>query len=214
MPSARPGRSRLVSRRAAFWAVGTVFFLLIFANGAPTPLYGIYQARWHFSVTTLTAQKAHEKGLEFLAHVVPGLPEHLLGDPLRLGQILTNFVNNAVKFTEHGEVVVTVGVEERKSDRVTLEFGVKDTGIGMTPEQRSKLFQAFSQADTSTTRKFGGTGLGLSISKRLVEMMGGRIWVESEPGVGSTFHFTASLEISRGCQTTTVDPELSIPISA
>ncbi len=92
-----------------------------------------------------------------------------------------------MKFTERGEVVVSVAVEEHAPDRVKLKFSVRDTGIGMTPEQSARLFQAFSQADTSTTRKFGGTGLGLSISKRLVEMMGGHIWVESEAGVGSTF---------------------------
>jgi signal transduction histidine kinase len=142
------------------------------------------------AVTTLTAQKAHDKGLEFLIHVAPAIPELLLGDPLRLGQILTNFVNNAIKFTERGEVMVTAAVEETAGSRIKLKFAVRDTGIGMTPEQSARLFQAFTQADASTTRKFGGTGLGLSISKRLVEMMGGSIWVESAPGAGSTFFFT------------------------
>ena len=136
------------------------------------------------SVTTLTAQKAHEKGLEFLAHVAPGIPEHLLGDPLRLGQILTNFVNNAVKFTERGEIRVDIGLLERTGEKVQLKFSVRDTGIGMTPEQSAKLFQPFTQADMSTTRKHGGTGLGLTICRRLVELMGGRIWLESEPGRG------------------------------
>ena len=140
------------------------------------------------SVTTLTAQKAHEKGLEFLAHVSPEIPEHLLGDPLRLGQILTNFVNNAVKFTEHGEIRLKIELLERTGEKVQLKFSVRDTGIGMTSEQAAKLFQPFTQADMSTTRKHGGTGLGLTICRRLVELMGGRVWLESEPGVGSTFY--------------------------
>ena len=147
------------------------------------------------SVTTLTAQKAHEKGLEFLAHVSPEIPEFLLGDPLRLGQILTNFVNNAVKFTEHGEIKLDIALLGRTGDKVQLKFSVRDTGIGMTPEQSAKLFQPFVQADTSTTRKHGGTGLGLTICRRLVELMGGRVWLESEPGVGSTFFFTVWLEV-------------------
>ena len=143
------------------------------------------------SVTTLTAQKAHEKGLEFLVHVAPGIPEHLLGDPVRLAQILTNCVNNAVKFTERGEIRVNIEQLERTGDKVQLKCSVRDTGIGMTPEQSAKLFQPFTQADMSTTRKHGGTGLGLTICRRLVELMGGRIWLESEPGVGTTFYFTA-----------------------
>jgi two-component system sensor histidine kinase/response regulator len=142
------------------------------------------------SVTTLTAQKAHEKGLEFLAHVGPGIPEHLAGDPLRLGQILTNFVNNSVKFTERGEIRLDIELLEHTGEKVQLKFSVHDTGIGMTREQSAKLFQPFTQADMSTTRKHGGTGLGLTICRRLVELMGGRIWLETEPGVGSTFSFT------------------------
>ncbi|MEO8426138.1 MAG: response regulator [Verrucomicrobiota bacterium] len=147
------------------------------------------------SVTTLTAQKAHEKGLEFLAHVAPGIPENLLGDPLRLGQILTNFVNNAVKFTERGEIRLNMELLERTGEKVQLKFSVRDTGMGMTREQSAKLFQPFTQADMSTTRKHGGTGLGLTISRRLVELMGGRIWLESEPGIGSTFFFTVWLGV-------------------
>jgi two-component system sensor histidine kinase/response regulator len=146
-------------------------------------------------VTTLTAQKAHDKGLEFLAHVSPHIPEHLLGDPLRLGQILTNFVNNAVKFTERGEIRLNIELLERTGEKVQLRFSVRDTGMGMTREQSAKLFQPFVQADTSTTRKHGGTGLGLTICRRLVELMGGRVWLESEPGVGSTFFFTVWLEV-------------------
>ena len=147
------------------------------------------------SVTTLTAQKAHEKGLEFLAHVAPGIPEHLLGDPLRLGQILTNFVNNAVKFTERGEIRLNIELLEHTGEKVQLKLSVRDTGMGMSPAQSAKLFQPFTQADMSTTRKHGGTGLGLTICRRLVELMGGRIWLESEPGTGSTFFFTIWLGV-------------------
>ena len=143
------------------------------------------------NLSSIISQKAQDKELEFLIAAQHDIPVHLVGDPLRLGQILINLVNNAVKFTERGEVLVTVALEEQLADRVKVKFSVRDSGIGMTPEQSGRLFQAFAQADTSTTRKYGGTGLGLSISKRLVEMMEGAIWAESEPGVGSTFHFTA-----------------------
>jgi len=153
------------------------------------------------SVTTLTGQKAHEKGLEFLAHVSPEIPEHLLGDPLRLGQVLTNFVNNAVKFTETGEIRLSIDPVEHTGEKVKVEFSVRDTGIGMTREQSAKLFQPFTQADTSTTRKHGGTGLGLTISRRLVELMGGQIRLESEAGVGSTFTFTLWLGVGHSAGT-------------
>ena len=143
------------------------------------------------NLSTIVGQKAHDKNLEFLIAAQHDIPPNLLGDPLRLGQILINLVNNAVKFTDRGEVLVSVALEEQLADRVKVRFSVRDSGIGMTPEQSARLFQAFSQADTSTTRKYGGTGLGLSISKRLVEMMEGTIWAESQPGVGSTFFFTA-----------------------
>ena len=150
------------------------------------------------SLSTVVSQVAQEKNLEFLIAAQPDLPQHLVGDPLRLGQILINLVNNAVKFTAHGEVVVNVTSDEQAEGRVKLKFSVRDTGIGMTPEQSARLFQAFTQADASTTRKFGGTGLGLSICKRLVELMGGTIWVESQPGVGSVFSFTAWLGVGTG----------------
>ena len=159
------------------------------------------------TVTTLTAQKAHDKGLEFLIHVAPAIPEHLLGDPLRLGQILTNFVNNAIKFTEHGEIRLNIDLLERTGEKVQLKFSVRDTGIGMTREQAAKLFQPFSQADMSTTRKHGGTGLGLSISRKLAELMGGRVWLESEPGSGSTFNFTVWLDVGSATGTGKVVPE-------
>ena len=123
------------------------------------------------------------------------MPQYLRGDPLRLGQVLTNLVNNAVKFTEHGEVRVRIDLVEQAGDKAKLKFSVSDTGIGMTAEQTAKLFQPFTQADMSTTRKHGGTGLGLTISRRLIELMGGQIWIESEPGVGSTFAFIVWLEM-------------------
>ncbi len=159
------------------------------------------------SVTTLTAQKAHEKGLEFLAHVSPDIPEYLLGDPLRLGQILTNFVNNSVKFTESGEIRLNIDLVERTGQKVQLKFSVRDTGIGMTREQSARLFQPFTQADMSTTRKHGGTGLGLTICRRLVELMGGRVWLESEPGVGSIFYFTVWLQVSPEHRSGRIFPE-------
>jgi two-component system sensor histidine kinase/response regulator len=159
------------------------------------------------SVTTLTAQKAHDKGLEFLAHSSPAIPEHLLGDPLRLGQILTNFVNNAVKFTERGEIRLDIQLLERLGEKVQLKFSVRDTGMGMTQEQAAKLFQPFTQADMSTTRKHGGTGLGLTICRRLVELMGGRVWLDTEAGVGSTFYFTVWLGFGSATESRTVVPE-------
>jgi signal transduction histidine kinase/CheY-like chemotaxis protein/CHASE3 domain sensor protein len=146
-------------------------------------------------VAVVTSQKAHEKGLEFLMDIPQGIPQDLVGDPLRLGQILTNLINNAVKFTAQGEVRVRTELLERTGEKVKLRFAVRDTGIGMTPDQVGKLFRPFTQADMSTTRKHGGTGLGLTISLRLVEMMGGQIWIESEPGTGSTFFFTAWLGV-------------------
>ena len=142
-------------------------------------------------LATLVTLKAQEKGLEVLFHVGRTVPRGLVGDPLRLGQILTNLTNNAVKFTENGEIVVRIQCLKEEQDKVELEFSVKDTGIGLTEEQIGKLFQSFSQADASTTRKYGGTGLGLTISKKIVELMDGKIWVESEPGKGSRFIFTA-----------------------
>jgi two-component system, sensor histidine kinase and response regulator len=143
------------------------------------------------NVCTVTTQKVFEKGLEFVIHNPEDIPPCLVGDSLRLSQIMINLVNNAVKFTEKGDVEITITCLERNQEQVQLEFRVRDTGIGMTPEQLGKLFMPFTQADSSTTRKFGGTGLGLSISKRLVELMGGRIWAESQSGVGSHFVFTA-----------------------
>jgi len=143
------------------------------------------------NVATVTSGRAVERGLELLFDAPSSVPQQLEGDPLRLAQVLTNLVNNAVKFTERGEVRVTVRVLEQAGNRVKLEFEVRDSGIGMTPEQVTRLFQPFTQADGSTTRKYGGTGLGLSIVQRLVEMMGGSVSVVSESGRGSRFVFGA-----------------------
>ncbi|MCG8619608.1 MAG: response regulator, partial [Desulfobacterales bacterium] len=143
------------------------------------------------NLSGLIAQKAQDKGVELVFAVDPQVPMGLVGDPLRLGQILLNLTSNALKFTDTGEIIITVKNLEIDSEQVLLSISVTDTGIGLTEEQQSKLFQSFQQADTSTTRKYGGTGLGLTICKTLTEMMGGEIGVESEPGMGSTFHFTA-----------------------
>jgi PAS domain S-box-containing protein len=134
------------------------------------------------NVGNLMSEKASAKGLELIFEVEPTVSAHFRGDPLRLGQILINFCNNAVKFTEKGEVSVQVRVLEETSDSQLVEFSVADTGIGMTKPQIERLFQAFEQADASTTRKYGGTGLGLAISKQLTELMGGQVSVESQPG--------------------------------
>jgi len=129
-------------------------------------------------------------------HISNQIPETLYGDPLRLGQIILNLTSNAVKFTEKGEIDISVKMIDKSKQHVALQFSIYDTGIGMTEEQQERLFDVYSQADTSTTRKYGGTGLGLSICKKLCEKMHGRIWAESEIGVGSTFHFTASFALS------------------
>ena len=139
--------------------------------------------------------KAEEKGLELIVDASADGPTALIGDPLRLNQVLINLCNNAVKFTQTGEITIGIGLQRHEGERVVLHFWVRDTGIGLTAEQQAGLFQAFTQADTSTTRQYGGTGLGLAISKNLVEMMGGRIWVESTHGQGSVFHFTADFGV-------------------
>ncbi|MBT9487655.1 MAG: response regulator [Rubrivivax sp.] len=148
-------------------------------------------------LATLVGMRAEQKGLELLFKLSPGLPTALVGDPSRLGQVLLNLCNNAVKFTERGEVTVTVAEIARESaaegPRVTLRFEVRDTGIGLAPEARARLFQPFTQADASTSRQYGGTGLGLAISRHLVERMGGEIGVDSEAGRGSCFHFGVPL---------------------
>ena len=149
------------------------------------------------NISTLVGIKTQEKGLELLFKTDPVVPGALVGDALRLGQILINLSNNAVKFTDTGEIVVSTELVKKDDSQVTLKFSVQDTGIGMTAEQATKLFQPFMQAESSTTRKYGGTGLGLTISKRLAEMMGGEIWVESAQGRGSTFSFTANFGLGK-----------------
>ena len=145
-------------------------------------------------VAALLAGHAHEKGLELVSFVEPGTPTAVRGDPFRLRQVLTNILGNAIKFTEEGEVTLRAQLVDDAPDTVTVCFEVRDTGIGMSEEQRSRLFKPFTQADASTTRRYGGTGLGLAISRQLVLIMGGEIGVRSEPGVGSTFWFTTRLE--------------------
>ncbi|MEZ8878279.1 response regulator [Vibrio lentus] len=148
------------------------------------------------NITNLVGLRASERGLELLIQVDRNVPTNLVGDPLRLGQILINLSNNAITFTEKGEVKISISVEEREGDDIRLNFAVSDSGIGMTQEQAAKLFNKFTQADSSTTRKYGGTGLGLAISKELSQMMGGDIQVTTELGKGSTFSFTIATRVS------------------
>ncbi len=147
------------------------------------------------NIVSMISVKASEKNIELLNNITNDVPYALKGDPLRLGQVLINLTNNAVKFTENGHILLKSELAEKNADKCRIKFSVSDTGIGMTKEQMSKLFMAFSQADSSVTRRFGGTGLGLTISKHLVEMMNGKISAESEYGVGSTFSFTAEFEL-------------------
>jgi len=140
---------------------------------------------------------AHKKGLELAVDIGGEIPPDLIGDSARLRQVLLNLVGNAIKFSQTGEIELRVNLQETRGQQEVLLFSVRDTGIGMTPEVQSRLFQPFEQADSSTTRHYGGTGLGLAICKRIVELMGGRIWVESQSGAGSTFSFTVNVEISQ-----------------
>jgi len=150
------------------------------------------------------AIRAAEKGVELACRVAPDLPDRLVGDPGRLRQIIVNLTGNAIKFTDKGEVVIDVSEDSSADGTVSLHFAVRDTGIGIPAQQQQVIFEAFRQADTSSTRRFAGTGLGLAISSQLVEMMGGRIWLESQVGEGSTFHFTA--KFARGCQQPDCEP--------
>ena len=162
------------------------------------------------NIANLIGLKAEEKRLEFLFEIEPDVPRFLRGDPLRLEQVLLNLSSNAVKFTERGEVVIRVTQQEVRGNQICLYFSVRDTGIGLSEAQISKLFQSFSQADGSTTRKYGGTGLGLAISRRLVVMMGGDVWVDSKLGEGSTFQFMAVFQLatSNPCPPVVMPPDL------
>ena len=151
-------------------------------------------------VLNTLALRAHEKGLELACRIQPDVPEVLAGDPDRLRQILLNLIGNGIKFTAQGEVVLEVARESEDNSGELLRFSVRDTGIGIAEAKLETIFEAFTQADSSTTRQYGGTGLGLAIVARLVELMGGRIWAESMPGVGSTFHFTAQFGVPKGSQ--------------
>jgi CheY-like chemotaxis protein/HPt (histidine-containing phosphotransfer) domain-containing protein len=145
------------------------------------------------NVATLVAEKASAKGLELLFDIDPALPQRLVGDPLRLGQILINYANNAVKFTERGEITIAIKLREQTDTGILIYGAVTDTGIGLTPAQADKLFQSFQQADSSTTRQYGGTGLGLAITRQIAQLLGGEVGVDSVYGQGSTFWFTARL---------------------
>ena len=147
------------------------------------------------NLMNLVSEKVREKGLELIIAINKDVPPSINGDSLRIGQILINFVSNALKFTEKGEIIISCNLISKEDDTAVLRFSVKDSGIGLSDEQQKKLFNAFTQADTSTTRKYGGTGLGLSISKRLAELMGGSVGVEGEQGVGSTFYFTITCKV-------------------
>ena len=170
----------------------------------------------------LLAIRAHQKGLELICDIDPAIPDFVVADAMRIRQILLNLLGNAVKFTEQGEVVVSVGVDPneandtRAGSGLVLLFAVRDTGIGVPASKQRQIFQPFSQADGSTTRKYGGTGLGLTISKRLVEMMGGRIWLESKPGSGTTFYFTVPVGQATGQSREEVAPDhrslLGVPV--
>ncbi len=156
----------------------------------------------------IMALRAHEKGLELLLALPERMPNALVGDPTRLRQIIVNLVGNAIKFTEHGEIVIQVELDKRSDNQVDLIFSVRDTGIGIEPAKLKSVFESFTQADSSTTRKYGGTGLGLTISERFVKMMGGRIWVESNAGAGSVFYFTAQFGINSKSECT---QKMSLP---
>ena len=143
---------------------------------------------------SLVGEKASAKDLELIFDIDPELPGNLIGDPLRIGQILVNYANNAAKFTESGEIFIRARIMSEVSRELIVRFEVEDTGIGMTEEQKGRLFKSFSQADTSVTRQYGGTGLGLVISKELAELMGGEVGVSTSLGEGSTFWFTARLK--------------------
>src|SRR5438309_5229728 len=157
----------------------------------------------------MVAVRAQEKGLDLVCEIAPNVPTDLVGDPTRLRQVLLNLLGNAIKFTEAGEVALHVTANAGSSIPAELRFMISDTGIGIPGEKLGAVFERFTQADSSTTRRYGGSGLGLTISKRLVELMGGRIWVESEVGKGSVFSFNVPLEVWAGA-----DRRMAVPIGA
>ena len=159
-------------------------------------------------VLMLFSLLAREKQLSLVLESDPRIPPELTGDPVRFRQVLTNLIGNALKFTAQGEVRISAALEQIDTSHALLHFRVSDTGIGIDPSQFQAIFEAFAQADSSNTRRFGGTGLGLTISSRLIKMMGGRIWVESQPGSGSCFHFTVRFEVVQP-----IDPALSSALS-
>ncbi|MBU3950282.1 MAG: response regulator [Proteobacteria bacterium] len=158
------------------------------------------------NLTNLIEDESAKKSIAFIVEVKPNVPHTLIGDHLRLGQVLINLANNAVKFTERGKIILQVALFNENKDGVTINFSVKDTGIGLDPLKVPTLFDAFTQADGATSRKYGGTGIGLAICKRLVEMMGGQIWIESQPGKGSTFYFTAHFKTCKNKQDSSIKP--------
>jgi len=145
-------------------------------------------------ISRVLAQRARVKALALNTRFHPDVPDTVLGDPTRLRQVLLNLIDNAIKFTEQGSVTVEIGVESATDDAVVVRFAVIDTGIGISSEMQTRVFEAFTQADGTTTRRFGGTGLGLTISLQLVSLMGGRMWLESTPGGGSAFHFSLPMQ--------------------
>ncbi len=161
------------------------------------------------AVATL-AINAGQKGLRLTAGVAPDLPDKLIGDPLRLRQILLNLLNNAIKFTRAGSIGLALSLEHLRENTATVHISVSDTGPGIAPDKIDSIFEAFRQADSSTSREHGGTGLGLTISAQLVALMGGKIWVESELGLGSTFHFTADLQLNPAHQSPAPQPEFQL----
>ncbi len=160
------------------------------------------------NTVNLLELKAEEKSIKLAIKIDHAIPDYFIGDPLRLGQILNNLGSNAVKFSNPGSIVsLNVSIQKESEQDALLHFSVQDTGIGIPPEQQKKLFQSFSQADNSTTRKFGGTGLGLVISQKITQLMGGKIWLESKPNIGSTFHFTVLLKKPQGSSAKTDSPD-------
>jgi signal transduction histidine kinase len=146
--------------------------------------------------------RASQKNLTFTCHISDNVPDALTGDPLRLRQVLLNLLDNSIKFTSQGGVALNIFLDRQSEAAADIHFSVRDTGIGISEDKQKTIFEAFSQADTSSTRRYGGTGLGLTISHQLATLMGGNLWVESKPGDGSTFHFTTHLEIDPSARKT------------